>query len=87
MYLVRLNGMVLLLKAIYVCSNDSNHTVSHDCEVISEVINKATCSSIGTRRYTATYSGHTDTIDETLAIDPNNHNLTHHDGLDATCTS
>ena len=74
-------------KAIYVCSNDSNHTESHDCEVISEVINKATCSSIGTRRYTATYSGHTDTIDETLAIDPNNHNLTHHDGLDATCTA
>ena len=74
-------------KAIYVCSNDSNHTESHDCEVTSEVINKATCVATGLRRYTATYSGNKDTIDEVLAIDPNNHNLTHHDGLDATCTA
>ena len=74
-------------KAIYVCINDSNHTVSYDCEITSEVISRATCVATGIMRYTATYSGHTDTIDEVLAIDPNNHNLTHHDRLDATCTN
>ncbi len=40
MNLVKLNGIILLQKAIYVCSNDSTHTESHDCEVTSEVINK-----------------------------------------------
>ena len=73
-------------KAVLVCTNDSTHTEEHDCTVTNEVTTVATCSIEGIKTYTATYGKFTDTKEEKLGLDPNNHDLVHHDAKAPTCT-
>nr|MCR4672705.1 leucine-rich repeat protein [Lachnospiraceae bacterium] len=62
--------------ALYVCANDSEHTVSYDAEITSAVTAEATCDTAGVRTYTATYDGHTDTKTEEIAALGHDYKLT-----------
>ena len=53
-------------KAKYICSIDSSHIVYYDAQVESKNTAEPTCLEAGTKTYTASYDGHTDTKTETL---------------------
>ena len=72
-------------QAKYVCTHDDDHVVLYDATVTNEMTKAATCTEAGVRVYTATYDGHTDTKNETLAA--LGHDLEHHDAQAATCTA
>lgn len=54
-----------LAKAKYVCSRNKGHIDYRDCEVTSVVKSESPCGSIVT--YTATYDGHTDSIEKAVS--------------------
>ena len=72
-------------QAKYVCAHDDDHVVLYDATVTNEVTKTATCTEAGVKVYTATYDGHTDTKNETLAA--LGHDIIHHDAQAATCTA
>ncbi|MBO4573150.1 MAG: hypothetical protein J5762_05245, partial [Clostridia bacterium] len=72
-------------KAKYVCTENDEHVDLRDAVVTNEVTKAATCEETGVKVYTATYDGHTDTKNETLAA--LGHDLEHHDAQAATCTA
>ncbi len=71
-------------QAKYVCTHDNDHVELHNAVITNEVTKAATCTEAGVKVYTATYDGHTDTKNETLAA--LGHDLEHHDAQAATCT-
>ena len=71
-------------QAKYVCSNDNSHVQYHDAIVTSEITSEPKCEETGTKVYTASYDGHSDTKSETL---PSlGHDLVSHNGNSATCS-
>ena len=48
-------------KAKYICSNDNNHIIEYDAEIIEFITKNATYNENGEKTYTATYDNHTDT--------------------------
>ncbi|MBQ6655118.1 MAG: BspA family leucine-rich repeat surface protein [Erysipelotrichaceae bacterium] len=53
-------------EAVYVCANDNDHVLRFEAQVTNEVTTEPTCEGTGIRTYTATYDGHTDTVEEVL---------------------
>ena len=72
-------------QAKYVCTHDNDHVELHNAVITNEVTKTATCTEAGVKVYTATYDGHTDTKNETLAA--LGHDLVHHYAQAATCTA
>ena len=54
-------------QAKYICSRDNKHIDMHDATVTSTVTQDATCEEDGTKTYTATYDGHTETKEKVLS--------------------
>ncbi|MCR5232055.1 MAG: right-handed parallel beta-helix repeat-containing protein, partial [Acholeplasmatales bacterium] len=51
----------------FICINDSNHKVTYDAQITSEITTNPTCILTGIRTYTATYLTYTDTKNETIS--------------------
>lgn len=59
-------------QAKYVCAHNANHVVYFDAEISSEITAEPTCLNSGTKVYTASYDGESDTKTEILS--PTGHN-------------
>ena len=54
-------------KAKCICTRDNSHITYYDATMSSTIKTEATCTTSGIKTYTATYQGHKETKDETIA--------------------
>ena len=58
-------------EAVYVCLNDSDHTVKYEATVTTEILEEADCTEPGSGVSTASYDGHSET--KTIVIEELGH--------------